>query len=88
MSISSETSECAICLEDKEGFIAHLSCGHSYHYSCVQSWIKKKNNYRKCCCICENDTEIVKLIGEHPPVIENKKTLLNSIDLLSCCTIL
>ena len=47
MSISSDTSECAICLEDKEGFIAHLNSGFSYHYSCVQSWIKKRIIYEK-----------------------------------------
>ena len=48
MSVSSDTSnssnisECAICLEEKTGFVAKIDCGHIYHYSCVQSWINKK----------------------------------------------
>ena len=87
MSISSDTSECAICLEEKEGFIAHLSCGHSYHYSCVQSWIKKKNNIRKSCCICEGDTEILYLTGDAPVEVKSKQ-YITQIDLFSCCTIL
>ena len=44
MSISSDTSECAICLEEKEGFIAHLSCGHSYHYDCIKEWAYDRGN--------------------------------------------
>ena len=75
MSVSSDTSntsnssnisnisECAICLEEKTGFVAKIDCGHIYHYSCVQSWINKKKNYKKCCCICETDTEIIQLLG-------------------------
>lgn len=88
MSVSSDTSECAICLEEKTGFIAKLSCGHTYHYSCVQSWIEKKNNFRKGCCICENDTEIIQLIGEEP--LPKKKIRNKEIKYkyFSCCSIL
>ena len=85
MSISSDSSECAICLDEKDGFIAKLSCGHTYHYSCVQSWIKKKNNYRRACCICDKDTEIIELIGDEPKVIETKQVYP---DLFICCSIL
>ncbi len=64
MRSSSEESVCAICLDEKTGLLAELSCGHIYHYKCVQDWIKQKKNYLKCCCICEGNTEIVNIIGE------------------------
>ena len=89
MSISSETSECAICLEEKEGFIAQLSCGHTYHYSCVQSWIKKKNNLKRICCICDKDTEIIGFIGEEPYFAPREKYKKNMFyEMLGCCSIL
>ena len=85
VSVSSEESLCAICLEEKTGFIAQLSCGHTYHYSCAQSWIKKKNNLKRVCCICDKDTEIVALIGNEPPTkISNNF----NYDLFACCSIL
>ena len=72
MSSSSILSECAICLDDKTGFIAKLNCGHTYHYYCVQNWIRQKNNIKKCCCICEADTEIVQLIEDNSlPIDDN-----------------
>ena len=84
-SVSSEESLCAICLGEKTGFIAQLSCGHTYHYSCAQSWIKKKNNLKRVCCICDKDTEIVALIGDEPKL----KTEDNfGYDLFACCSIL
>ena len=66
MRSSSETSDCAICLENKVGLIAELSCGHIYHYRCIEEWVNKKNNVLRCCCICEKNTEIVNIIGEEP----------------------
>lgn len=85
VSLSSDISECAICLEEKEGFIATLSCGHEYHYKCVQNWIKKKNNPNRCCCICDFDTEIINLKGED----ENTEIRIYQPELSwICCAIL
>ena len=42
MRSSSEESECAICLENKKGKIAVLSCGHTYHYKCIEDWVNQK----------------------------------------------
>jgi hypothetical protein len=72
MRSSSEESVCAICLDEKTGLLAELSCGHIYHYKCVQAWIKQKKNYLKCCCICEGNTEIVNIIGEDKLTEEQK----------------
>jgi len=72
MRSSSEESVCAICLDEKNGLLAELSCGHIYHYKCVQDWINKKKNYLKCCCICEGNTEIVNIIGENNLTEEQK----------------
>ena len=85
MSLSRKVSECAICLEDKNGFIAKLDCGHTYHYSCVQNWIIQKNNLKKCCCICEKDTEITNLFNQDNLI--NQDNRLRD-KLLFCCTIL
>lgn len=54
--------ECHICLENLTGEIAIISCGHKFHYKCIQEWIRKKNKYTKNCCICENETEIENII--------------------------
>ena len=68
MSSSSLDLECIICLEKKEGFIAHLSCGHTYHYKCIQEWQKKTKNLKRSCCICESETEITNLVGEETEI--------------------
>jgi len=83
MSSSSLDSECLICLENKDGFIAHLSCGHSYHYKCIKQWQKKTKNLKRCCCICEKDTEIINLVGEDEEATFNE--LKNNYN---CCKIL
>ena len=67
MRSSSEESECAICLENKTGKIAVLSCGHTYHYKCIEDWVNQKKNTMRCCCICEKYTEIINIIGEDEP---------------------
>ena len=54
--------ECHICLELLDGEIAESSCGHIFHYKCIQDWIKVKGPNR-CCCICEIDTEIVNIVN-------------------------
>ncbi len=58
MRSSSEASDCAICLDSKQGTIAVLSCGHTYHYKCVEEWVNKKKNPYRCCCICEKNFNI------------------------------
>ena len=37
-----EMEECTICLINLNYNVAILSCGHKYHYSCIQDWIKDK----------------------------------------------
>ena len=49
MRSSSEESECAICLENKTGKVALLSCGHTYHYKCIEEWVNQKQNVLRCC---------------------------------------
>ena len=67
--------ECHICLENLDGEIAKISCGHKYHYKCIGLWINKKNTYNKNCCICENETEIenIFLIPKLKDDIKNNK---------------
>ena len=54
--------ECLICLEILEGEIAEISCGHIFHYHCIQPWIAKKGVHRSC-CLCEKNTEIINIIN-------------------------
>ena len=77
-----EIDECCICLTLLQGELAELSCGHINHLECVTEWISKKNNYRKACCICENDTEIVNIFYKmkthkykiEEPILERKNS--------------
>lgn len=43
-------SVCSICFTPLV-FYAELSCGHSFHLKCLESWIKRKNN----CPLCRKD---------------------------------
>ena len=88
MSISSENFECMICLEEPRGIMANLSCGHTYHYKCVKEWINKKKNIRRCCCVCDFDTEIVSLVGEDDEILPSPKRYQESILSFICCSIL
>ena len=66
--ISSPIDECAFCLEEKDRkfqSVAVLACGHSYHYSCIQEWIKTTQNPTRLCPQCNNVGEIINIIG--PP---------------------
>tara|TARA_Y100000389_G_C17228708_1_gene397035 strand:- start:99 stop:407 length:309 start_codon:yes stop_codon:yes gene_type:complete len=55
-----DEDECMICLEELKGSLCKLSCGHIYHYNCVQKWLINKKEYRNSCCICKN-TEIINI---------------------------
>ena len=35
---------CIICFYPLDKEIAQLSCGHKYHFDCLNSWANKKNN--------------------------------------------
>lgn len=70
--------ECHICLEDLTGEIAIISCGHKFHYKCIQEWICKKNKYTKNCCICENETEIENIITIKDNSINNNNLVSNN----------
>jgi hypothetical protein len=78
--------ECLICLEILDGEISESSCGHIYHYQCIQDWIKKKGSHR-CCCICENNTEIVNIINFNNSFDDFKKKEVVKKKCL-CCIIL
>ena len=78
--------ECLICLEILDGEISESSCGHIYHYQCIQDWIKKKGSHR-CCCICENNTEIVNIINFNNSFDDFKKKEVVKKKCL-CCSIL
>ena len=82
--------ECFICLEILEGEIAEVSCGHIFHYHCIQDWIKKKGSHRSC-CICEQNTEIVNIVNFENPKpfqIRNKKKNKQNKKICNCCQIL
>ena len=58
-----EEEECMICLEVLDGEIAEISCSHVFHYKCIQDWMNVKKKFNRCCCICDNDTEIVNIVN-------------------------
>mmetsp|Transcript_22017 Transcript_22017/g.42238 ORF Transcript_22017/g.42238 Transcript_22017/m.42238 type:complete len:299 (-) Transcript_22017:142-1038(-) len=53
---TSETS-CAVCLSDFEehSMLRRLPCGHSFHASCVDQWLKQN----KVCPLCVQDVELL-----------------------------
>jgi len=53
---SSETS-CAVCLSDfdKHSMLRRLPCGHSFHVSCVDKWLR----HNKVCPLCVQDVEVL-----------------------------
>ena len=79
--------ECLICLEILNGEISESSCGHIYHYQCIQDWIKKKGSHR-CCCICETNTEIVNIINFNNSFDDFKKKEVIKEKKCLCCSIL
>lgn len=43
---------CSICLDDvNQGLIGELSCKHSFHYSCINTWLRTSAS----CPICRKN---------------------------------
>lgn len=82
-----KNEECLICLELLDGEISESSCGHIYHYRCIQEWIKKKGSHR-CCCICEENTEIVNIINFNKSFDRFKDINQMRLKKTNCCAIL
>lgn len=90
-----DENECLICLEDLDSKdVAILSCKHKMHYSCLQDWIKQKNNITEICPLCNNAGEIINIIDAKPIHIPFKKQRINNNNeeiikqRLFCCNIL
>ena len=43
-----ETETCAICLDEMTGKCRTLPCGHTFHASCVDSWVMRANRCPTC----------------------------------------
>ena len=81
--------ECMICLEYLEKNIVILSCGHKYHYKCIQDWMKVKKQINRVCTICDEDNEILNIekyeeLHEIPKSPSPKLSFINTL----CCNIL
>lgn len=63
--------ECIICFHELDKYSkAVLSCGHSFHLSCIKGWKnnQNKNTYTKLCPICrDTETEIENIIDGRLP---------------------
>ena len=57
--------ECMICLEPLDTGVAVLSCGHKYHYQCIQQWAKKIKTFTKLCSVCDLNVEIVNILNNN-----------------------
>lgn len=57
--------ECMICLEPLDTDVALLSCGHKYHFQCIQQWSKKIKTFTKLCSVCDKDVEIVNILNHN-----------------------
>ena len=69
ISISSIYDECPICLEDLIRTIAETSCGHSFHFECLSSWIYKQRKITFTCPSCNKDPcEIINVYSKKKSV--------------------
>ena len=68
--------ECMICLEPLYTDVAVLSCGHKYHFQCIQQWSKKIKTFTKLCSVCDTDVEIVNILNNNQN--DNQKHVTDS----------
>ena len=71
--------ECMICLEPLDTDVAVLSCGHRYHFQCIQQWSKKIKTFTKLCSVCDKDVEIVNIINNNQKYGTDSKVKNNKI---------
>ena len=71
--------ECMICLEPLDTDVAVLSCGHKYHFQCIQQWSKKIKTFTKLCSVCDKDVEIVNILNNNQKYGTDSKVKNNKI---------
>ena len=70
-------NECIICFELlNNDNVALLSCGHKYHYKCIQNWIKSKKTLINMCPIC-NEGKNVEIINIYETQLSQDNYSLN-----------
>ena len=70
---------CIICFYPLNKEIAQLSCGHKYHFDCLQSWTNKKQNIGNLCCICNKENiEIHTVYNEGDAVLISETNVDNT----------
>eukprot|EP00730_Choanoeca_flexa_P020248 TRINITY_DN9901_c1_g2_i1.p2 TRINITY_DN9901_c1_g2~~TRINITY_DN9901_c1_g2_i1.p2 ORF type:complete len:123 (+),score=8.66 TRINITY_DN9901_c1_g2_i1:679-1047(+) len=54
VSTSSGVTSCCICLEEfeQDDMLLTLPCGHSYHRSCIEPWLTRR---QRTCPLCKRD---------------------------------
>ena len=61
---------CIICFYPLDKEIAQLSCGHKYHFDCLNSWANKRKHLGNLCCICNKENvEIQTVYNEGDAVL-------------------
>ena len=73
-----------------------ISCGHIFHYVCVQTWINTTKNITKLCPLCNNNGEIINIQTIEELNINNNQLELENENLANenitndcgCCIIL
>ena len=80
---------CTVCLESCAGpcEVADISCGHIFHYECLQAWLAKQSTCPLCradlsSSVNASDTEDRQLRRELPPL--NRKILFQQIPCKHC----
>lgn len=71
--------ECMICLEPLDIDVAVLSCGHKYHFRCIQQWSKKIKTFTKLCSVCDKDVEIVNILNHNQNYVTDSRVKNNKI---------
>ena len=71
--------ECMICLEPLDTYVAVLSCGHKYHFQCIQQWSKKIKTFTKLCSVCDKDVEIINILNHNQNYVTDSNMKNNKI---------
>jgi len=73
-SIASDDANCAICLENyaKGEELRVLRCGHHFHKSCLDPWLKE---YNKACPLCKADIDAEKQPKKPVSLVETENVI-------------
>ena len=66
--ISYELPACCICVDECTGQLGALTCGHVFHYKCIEHWLDS----RSFCPICKDKKSGYSIVKLNYEIIQKK----------------